>query len=143
MAFSKSTLTLMKYVYWTLTIAVHLFLCYLLFASDRAIAGVLWLISGILLIYIMYYVYFPKGDPGSTWPPYIRPCPDYLTQVTPTACMDFVGLHTPKLKMANPDMLPKPTDPDYYQYAFNPSGNMAQKVSAANQYGLTWEGVTD
>lgn len=143
MAFSKSTLTLMKSLYWIFTVAIHLYLCYILFVSDRAIAGVLWLVTGFLLIYIMYYVYFPKGDPGSTWPPYIRPCPDYLTQVTPTACMDFVGLYSPKLKKANPDMLPKPTDPDYYQYAFNPTGNMAQKTAKTNQYGLTWEGVSD
>jgi|LauGreSBDMM110SN_4_FD.fasta_scaffold11355_3 hypothetical protein len=143
MAFSKSTLTLMKWLYWIFTVAIHLYLCYILFVSDRAIAGVLWLVTGFLLIYIMYYVYFPKGDPGSTWPPYIRPCPDYLTQVTPTACMDFVGLYSPKLKKANPDNLPEPKNPDYYQYAFNPSGTMAAKTARANQYGLTWEGVTD
>ena len=143
MAFSRSTLTLLKWLYWIFTIAIHLYLCYILFVSDRAIAGILWLITGFLLIYIMYYVYFPAGDPGSTWPPYIRPCPDYLTQVTPTACMDFVGLHSPKLKQANPDMLPQPTDPDYGQYAFDPRGNMSQKAAKTNQYGLTWEGVTD
>ena len=143
MAFSRSTLTLMKWLYWIFTVAVHLYLCYILFVSDRAIAGVLWLISGFLLIYIMYYVFFPPGDPGSTWPPYIRPCPDYLTQVTDSACMDFVGLHSPKLKQANRDQLPKPTDPNYYQYAFDPRGNMNQKTANANRYGLTWEGVTD
>ena len=143
MALSRNTLTLMKWLYWIFTVAVHLYLCYLLFVSDRAIAGILWLISGFLLIYIMYYVYFPAGDPGSTWPPYIRPCPDYLTQITPTACMDLVGLHSSKLKKADPDNLPKPTDPDYSSYAFNPTGNMSQKTARANQYGLSWEGVTD
>jgi len=50
MAFSKSTLTLMKWLYWIFTVAIHLYLCYILFVSDRAIAGVLWLIGGFLLI---------------------------------------------------------------------------------------------
>jgi hypothetical protein len=143
MAMSRNTLTLMKWLYWIFTVAIHLYICYILFVSDRAIVGILWLISGFLLLYIMYFVYFPSSSSGSTWPPYIRPCPDYLTQITPSACMDLVGLSSPKLKKANRDMLPKPSDPDYQSYVFDPTGNMSQKVARSNQYGLTWEGVTD
>lgn len=141
MAVSKSTLSLLKSLYWVVLTAVHLYMCYLLFSSDRAVAGVLWLIFGFVLIYIMYFVYFPAGDPGSSWPPYVTTCPDYLTSVSKTACMDFVGLNTSHVKKADPNHMPVPSDATYSQYVFNPTGSLADKTNRAQQYGLTWDGL--
>jgi hypothetical protein len=87
------------------------------------------------MIFIFYFYYFPWGDPGTTWPPYIAPCPDYLTNVGNSQCVDYVGLHT-KLKKTAPGVIP--TDPNNI---FNSSGTLSQKAANAQLYGLTWEGV--
>jgi hypothetical protein len=138
MAFSKRTLTLFKWLYWIILSLAHLFLTYLLINSGRAIAGILWLVLGFILIYVMYPVYFPPGDPGSQWPPYITACPDYLTMIAPNSCVDYVGLGSPVLKKSDPANPPSPSDS---QYIFNATGSIAQKQSKAQQYGLSWEGI--
>ena len=89
----------------------------------------------------MYYIYFPQSDDDSLWPPYISTCPDYLTVVSPTACMDFVGIHSPLLKKADPTNMPSLTDSTSSQYVFNPTGSASEKARKAQQYGLTWEGI--
>jgi hypothetical protein len=141
MAVSKNTLSLLKSLYWVILVFAHLWLCYKLFTTDHAITGVLWLILGFILIYIMYFFYFPPGDPGSSWPPYISTCPDYLTSVNPSVCMDFVGLNSPHLKQADPAHMPQPSDANYSQYVFDPRGSKADKTHKAQQYGLTWDGL--
>jgi hypothetical protein len=138
MAFSARTLKFMKVLYWVLMTAIHLFICYLLFTNDRSITGVIWLILGFILIYVMYWVYFPPGNPGSQWPPYLTACPDYLTLLAPNACVDFVGLGSPQLRKSDPANPPSPSDS---AYVFNPSGTIEQKAARAQQYGLSWDGI--
>ena len=138
MAFSSRTLTLLKWLYWILLSLVHLYICYLLFVANKAIAGILWLIFGFMIIYIMYPVFFPPGDPGSKWPPYIAACPDYLTLIAPNACADFVGLNSPLLKKSDPANPPPPTDSTR---VFDASGSVAVKAARTQQYGLSWEGI--
>jgi hypothetical protein len=93
------------------------------------------------LAYIVYPYYFPPGTGAGQWPPYITACPDYLTLVSGTSCMDFVGLGSPLLKKADRTQLPLPTNSDYAQYVFDNAGTAAQKASRAQQYGLSWQGV--
>jgi hypothetical protein len=138
MAFSKSSLTLMKWLYWILLSLAQLFVVYLLISSGRAISGILWLVLGFIMIYIFYPVYFPTGDPGSQWPPYITACPDYLTMIAPNTCVDYVGLGSPVLKKSDPANPPLASDS---QHIFNSTGSVAQKQSKAQQYGLSWEGI--
>jgi hypothetical protein len=139
MALSKQTLYLAKWLYWIILTCVHLYLCYILFTLNRAIAGILWLILGFILIAIMYPVYFPPGNPGSQWPPYISACPDYLTMIGANACVDYVGLHSsPLLTKSDPANPPVITDS---ARVFNSGGSIANKASAAKQYNLSWEGV--
>lgn len=138
MALGKNELRLAKWLYWILLSAGHLFLCYLLFTNNRAIAGVMWLVLGFLLIYIMYPVFFPLGDPSAQWPPYITACPDYLTLIAPNACADFVGLNSPLLKKSDPALPPAVSDTTR---VFDSSGTVAQKAAKTQQYGLSWEGV--
>jgi hypothetical protein len=138
MAFSTRTLQLLKSLYWILLSLVHLYICYLLFTSNRAITGIMWLIFGFMLLFIMYPVYFPPGDPGSHWPPYVSACPDYLTLVGPNACADFVGLNSPLLKKSDPSLPPALTDSSK---VFDTSGPVSTKAARAQQYGLSWEGV--
>ena len=138
MALSKEELKLTKALYWILLSAVHLYICYLLFINDRAIAGILWLVLGFMLIYVMYPVYFPDGGAGTRWPPYVTTCPDYLTLIAPNACADFVGLGSPLLKKSDPALPPSPTDSTH---VFNSAGTVAEKAARAQQYGLSWEGI--
>jgi len=138
MAFSTTTLKLMKALYWILGLLIHLYICYILFTNDRAITCILWLILGVMLLWLIYPVYFPYGDPGSHWPPYIRSCPDYLTLIAPNACVDYSRLNSPLLKPSDPAVPPQPGDS---QHVFDSSGSTAQKAARATQYGLSWEGI--
>ena len=141
MAVSLNTLKFLKSLYWIIFTALHLYVCYMLFMSERVVTCVLWFFFGFILIFVMYFVYFPLGDSDSSWPPYISTCPDYLTVVSPSACMDFVGLNSPLLKKADPTNMPSPTAADSSKYIFNPSGTNTDKARKAQQYGLTWEGI--
>jgi len=136
MAFSKNTLRLFKWLYWIILIMAHLYVVYIMFITDRSILAIAWLVIGFIMIFIFYFYYFPWGDPGTTWPPYIAPCPDYLTNIGQNQCVDYVGLHSPKLKKTAPGVIP--TDPNHI---FNSSGSMAQKAANAQMYSLSWEGV--
>ena len=138
MALGKNELRLAKWLYWIGLIAVHLYICYLLFTNNRAIAGVIWLVLGLILIYVMYPVFFPLGDPGAQWPPYISACPDYLSVIAPNACADFVGLNSPLLKKSDPAFPPAVSDTTR---VFDATGTVAQKAAKAQQYGLSWEGI--
>jgi hypothetical protein len=138
MALSSRTLTLMKWLYWIVLLGAHVAICYFLFSMGRPIVGVIWAIMGLILIYLFYPVYFPPGDPGSSWPPYITACPDYLTLIAPNACVDYVGMGSPILKKADPSNPPQAGDTNYF---FDPSGTKSQKAAKAQQYGLTWEGI--
>jgi len=138
MAVSEATLKLLKSLYWIGLTFAHLFIVYLLLVSDRSITAIIWLIVGFILIYVMYWVYFPAGDPAATWPPYIRSCPDYLTTLEPGKCVDYVGVGSPILKKSNPANPPSPSDPNF---VFDATGNHQQKADKANRYGLSWEGI--
>ena len=138
MAISTRTITLFKWLYWIILTCVHLYICYILFATNRAIAGIIWLILGFMLIFLLYPVYFPMGDPGSKWPPYVRACPDYLTMIAPNACVDYVGLNSAKLQKSDPAHPPIITDATK---VFNASGDVGEKAAKAQSYGLSWEGV--
>jgi hypothetical protein len=141
MALSQTTLKFVKILYWLILSVGNLYLCYLLITSGRSMAGILMLVFGFMLIYILYPYYFPPGTGSGLWPPYITACPDYLSLVRGNDCMDFVGMGSPLLKKADRAHPPQPTDSDYAQYVFDNSGTTAQKASRAQQYGLSWQGV--
>ena len=141
MALSQNALRFAKILYWLILSVGNLYLCYLLITSGRSMAGILMLVFGFMLIYILYPYYFSPGTGSGQWPPYITACPDYLSLVRGHDCMDFVGMGSPLLKKADRAHPPQPTDSDYAQYVFDNSGTPAQKASRAQQYGLSWQGV--
>jgi hypothetical protein len=138
MALSKQTLYLAKSLYWVFFILAHLYLCYILFATNRVITGVIWLILGFIGIFIFYFVYFPAGDADSQWPPYISACPDYMTLIAPNKCADFVGLNSGLIRKSSPKTPPAPSDTTR---VFDSAGNVSQKAANAQQMGLTWQGI--
>jgi hypothetical protein len=142
MALSTTELRIAKILYWVAGVAALLYSVYLLFSMTPAhsITALLWLILGLMLLYVMYPYYFPPGDPSARWPPYITACPDYLTAIAPGACVDFVGLNSPLLKKSDPANPPSPTDTSYV-LRIPPGATVPQKAALAQQYGLSWEGV--
>jgi hypothetical protein len=134
----STELTFLKSMYWILFTLGHLYIVYNLFVMDRAIAATIWAVVGFILIIVFYHVFFPPGT-GNQWPPYFTACPDYLTQVQPGKCMDFVGLGSPLLKRADRKD-PQVNDPNY---TFNTTGlSTSDKIALAQQYNLTWDGLT-
>lgn len=131
---------LFKTLYWIILGFIHLYICYILFTSGRAITGMLWLVMGFILLLIFYPVFFAQGKTAQ-WPPYFTACPDYLTQIAPGACVDFVGLNSPLLKRSDPKNPPTPGSADADSYIFNTNGTTQDKVNRAQQYSLTWEGL--
>jgi len=136
-AVSGRTLTFLKATYWVVFSVAQIYICYMLFKMGRPIAGFLWLLVGFAILFVMYAVFFPFGDPEAKWPPYISSCPDYLTVLAPNYCVDYVGLHS---GLAKSDPALPPTTSDGTR-AFDASGSTADKAAKAQQYGLTWEGV--
>jgi len=137
MAVTNATLTLLKWLYCIFFTVAHLYIAYLLLTTDRAIAAIIWLVAGFALLYVMYFVYFPPGDPATQWPPFIRPCPDYLSTLAPGKCVDYVGIGS-ILKPSNPANPPAPTNTEQ---VFDATGTMQQKADNANRYHLSWEGI--
>jgi hypothetical protein len=138
-AYSTRTLTFLKSLYWIFWICVQLVVVYLLFTTDRAITALLWLVLGFILLFLMYGVYFPAGDAESQWPPYIRGCPDYLTQIAPGKCVDYQGIAgSTILKKSDPAHPPNLNDSTH---VFDATGTKDQKANKASAYGLSWEGI--
>ena len=137
MAISSRTLKVLKALYWLVCVAVHLVVVLKLFQIQHVIAGAIWLVAGLVLIYVFYGYFFPKDGEDGKWPPFIRPCPDYLTQIAPGKCVDYVGMGG-QLKKSDPQHPPAVTNSEY---VFDAMGTMAQKAQNAKSYGLSWEGI--
>ena len=139
MATGKTTLRLYKALYWLVMVCAVLYLCYIMFITGRTILGVMWLVTGLILTFIFYFYYFSATVDDSQWPPYISPCPDYLTRVEGVGCVDYVGLHSRQLQKSDPSL--KPPSPKDSGHVFPVTGVMSVDAATAGQYGLTWEGV--
>lgn len=139
MAFGKTTLRLLKWMYWVVLLLAHIYIVYLMFVTDRAILAILWMIVGLIMIFVFYFYYFPWGDPGTIWPPYVTACPDYLTSIGNSRCVDYVGLHSSKIRKSDPTLTPPTSDSD--PAVFVNSGTPAQKAANAAARDLSWQGV--
>ena len=137
---SKNAATAARWLYWILMIGAQLAISAGFFYSGRSIAGAIWLAVGLFLTVIFYSVFFPQGNSTAShaWPPHVASCPDYLTQIRPTQCVDLVGLNSPHLKRSDPTNLPGPGDGEYI---FKTSSSLSQNAALCQQYGLSWEGV--
>ena len=160
MAFTPATMLILERIYlffatFFLGIAV-----YLIYKQNKQIEAVLLTIIGGAAIFYYWIKWFKIKQESSIWPPYISPCPDYLSMVSPAVtgdstpvCMDFIGVTSLPLvfKKTNPDAIPKVTDPSYVDQVFkvpqrgemkaeNYSKALCDKVKSV---GLTGEGVCE
>ena len=161
MAFSPATLRVLENVYWFIGAFLLGAGVYVTWKKNKQVEAVLLTIIGLAALFYYWIKWFKIQDKSGLWPPYINPCPDYLTLVTPEAtgfpdhvCMDFVGVSTQPmvLKKTNPKEIPQASDSDYNDFVFvvDPSsaGMTAEEYSKktclkVQSKGLTWEGICE
>lgn len=161
MALSPETKKILENVYWFLSAAFLGVLVYLTWKAQKQVASVLYgiIFSGAIFYYWIKWFKIPNND--DDWPPFISPCPDYLTLVgtettgdSKPVCMDFVGVSTQPLvlRKTNPKEMPQASDSDYNDFVFVVEPSRADQT--AEEYskqtclkvqskGLTWEGICE
>ena len=161
MALSPDTLKILENVYWFLSSAFVGIIAYVNWKMNKQIEAVLLFIIGAAAIFYYWIKWFKIPNTDDDWPPYVSPCPDYLTLVGPETtgadkpvCMDFVGVSTQPmvLKRTNPKQIPQASDSDFSEFAFIvelPTPEQTQEdynkttCLKVQSKGLTWEGVCE
>jgi hypothetical protein len=166
---STDTTTAISFSSFSYSFIAYIFVCIvlglgttmMLMQSARPIAGVICLILFIFIFIFYGRRWFGKNLTGSysgTWPPIINMCPDYLLYFKRTVggkpvdtCVDLVGVNRsatalrPWIKGDSPEN-PPADDAKYFMYVYKAGMNSSdiQKLcDAAQQAGLTWEGITN
>jgi hypothetical protein len=142
-----------KWIYWIVGFVVISAISYFFYNNlNKQVAAVLFFIIGVAGLYFYYVKWFIVPERRPIWPPYVTPCPDYLTQITnPTAagskykCVDFVGVsRNGALKRASKDQLPAQQNNPNYFVEIDPAGlkrnsnAMGDLRSLTISKGLTW-----
>ena len=161
MAFSPATLKVLENVYWFITAFLLGAGVYVTWKRNKQIEAVLLTIIGGAAIFYYWIKWFKIPNKDDVWPPYITPCPDYMTLVSPDAtgslgavCMDFVGVSTQPivLKKADPNNIPQASDADFENYAFkvdpsaagdSPEDYNKRICLKVQSKGLAWAGVCE
>jgi hypothetical protein len=142
-----------KYLYWILGIILIGGLSYFFYNNlQRQIAGVLFFMVGVIILYFYYVKWFvvPETKPG--WSSYSTPCPDYLTVLadakgnapgTPYKCFDFVGIsrRPDGLKKADPRMINVQKNNPQFYFQVNPNENRESLRQRVLARGLTWNSL--
>jgi len=147
-------------VYWALTSFTLGAGIYITWKQNKQIEAVLLALIGFSAIFYYWIKWFKIKNKDNIWPPYINPCPDYLTLVSPAVvgggeavCMDFVGVSRQQevMKKANPDKVPQVTDADFNNYVFKIPARGSSTPEDYNKLtclkvqtqGLSWAGVCE
>lgn len=162
MAFSPDTLRTLERIYW-IAMSFSLGICvYIIYKQRKVLEAVLITLIGVTAIFYYWIKWFKVVKPNDLWPPYVSPCPDYLSAVGPavtgdsrTVCMDFVGVSTKPVifKKARSDRIPRFNDVDYYSFVYDSSSSQ-QEGESTDEYrtrkcgqvaalGLSWSGVCE
>jgi len=151
---------------WSLI--AYIFLCIVLGLSSvmalmrggRSIAAVLCLVL-FILIFVFFGLRWFRGTQSvfaytGSWPPIINMCPDYLVYYknAPSSMLKFTDSCVDLLGIGGNDLVPwtseeTPSNPPanankYFPYVFKPgmtADQLKALCAAAQQYGLTWEGI--
>ncbi len=117
--------TAAKWAYWVIgLIVIGAISTFFYNTLNKQIASVLFFLAGVAALYYYWVKWFVIPEKRPLWPPYITPCPDYLTQdVTPTTdgttpssykCYDYVGVSRKDGGIVQSDAGAKPTDTKKY-----------------------------
>ena len=141
-----------KWLFWIIGGVMVIGAAYVLYNTmGRPVAGLLVFIAGVLALFFYYTKWFLVSG-KQTWPPYITPCPDYLTLMSPGVnlqggpkdakasykCMDFLGVsRNGVLKKTNPSAANAQVNMPSYVFEVKP-GETSNLQSQTKRYGLTW-----
>jgi hypothetical protein len=150
---------LLKWTYIILSLVVVFGGSYYIFnVMQRQIAGILYFLASIILVYFYYVKWFLVPLKNPEWPPYQSMCPDFLTPITPgyttndgvtsidpnagIQCVDFVGVsQNGLLKVADPGNLTNQLNMPQYSITVKPSMTRDELKALLDTYGLTWHGM--
>jgi len=161
MAFSPATMKVLENIYWFVCAFLLGAGIYVTWKRNKQVEAVLLTIIGSAAIFYYWIKWFKIKSNDGLWPPYINPCPDYLTLVTPEAtgysdhvCMDFVGVSTQPLVLKKTDAnnIPQASESDFENFIFKVDkarakespGDFNKRVCLQVQSkGLAWAGVCE
>jgi hypothetical protein len=161
MGFSPATMKVLENVYWVVTSFLLGIGVYITWKQNKQVEAVLLTIVGLAAIFYYWIKWFKVKSKDEIWPPYINPCPDYLTLVSPqttgapaAVCMDFVGVSRQPLvfKKAKSDQIPQVGDSDFSSFAFTldkrtsdmtPDDYNKAVCLKVQSMGLSWAGVCE
>jgi hypothetical protein len=149
-----------KRLYWIVAIIALISVCMMLFKQNKQVAAVLVFLGGLMAAYFYYVKWFVIPDSRPGWPPYVTPCPDFLTLMDPGdptkgksgRCVDFVGVSANGMlaktdinaagevsRAGNPNTMfeVKTTVLDPVTNTVTPA-NKRELCDSVELYGLTW-----
>ena len=161
MAFSPATMKVLENVYWVVSVFMLGIGVYIIWKQNKQIEAVLLTIIGLTAIFYYWIKWFKVKSKDDIWPPYVSPCPDYPTLVSPqttggadAVCMDFVGVSRQPLvfKKAKANQIPQASDADFEEFVFRldkRNGSMTPEdynkavCLKVQSKGLSWSGVCE
>jgi hypothetical protein len=160
MALSPATKKVLENVYWIVGAFLLGIGIYLTWKANKQIEAILLTIIGFAALFYYWIKWFKVKNKEDNWPPYINPCPDYLTLVGPAVvggpdavCMDFIGVsREPRIfKKAKSYEIPQASDADFESYIFKIEARGNKTPEEYNKMvclrvqskGLTWAGVCE
>jgi hypothetical protein len=144
--------------YIFVSIAVGLSVPMYLYNSQRMISAIITLILFIFVFIFFGIRWFSTGNLVGTytgsWPPLINTCPDYLVYFkkgTMDTCIDLIGVNRSNgalFPWSQDDSTSNPPSNSNKYFPFIYKAGMSQNqlkvlCNAAQQLGLTWEGITN
>ncbi len=155
----------LKWVYWIVGILSIVAICYVLYNKfEKPVSAILLFMGGWMLLMYYWVKWFKLTEKRPDWPPFITPCPDFLTLLVSESttggakCVDYVGIADPKaadpLRKASPSSINvQKTDPQFYfqvkSTVTDSQTNQPRKATAyelcnqAKLRGLVWSGVCE
>lgn len=147
-----------KWLYWIVGLLVLVGSCYVLYNRfQKPVAAVLLFMGGWTMLMYYWVKWFKLADVAPEWPPFIAPCPDFLTMYPDNnmvKCVDFVGV----AKIGAPNPLKKSSPHDVKAtinneqfYFLAPAKQEGQSMKELNinvcdevfNKGLVWSGVCE
>lgn len=143
---------ILRVFYWVLTLGLLFIACRFLYSTQRPIAAILVFLSGLLGIFFYYVKWFILPEKTQPWPPFVTPCPDYLTMVDPgdgkskpTKCLDFIGVSDNGiLKRADPANAKKQMNDPNFAFSVlrdGKTGTLDKICADVRAKGLTWSSL--
>jgi hypothetical protein len=148
-----------KWLYWIIGLVLLVGTCYVLYNRfQKPVAAVLLFMGGWTMLMYYWVKWFKLTEKNPDWPPFITPCPDFLTLYPDgnvAKCVDFVGVA--RMNAMKPIKRSSPTDikatinnEDYFVIFKLPDSDDSnfkklnmELCDRVHERGLVWSGVCE